>query len=166
MPFDKSSVPIGIFGSFRYGRIDNLRTLRNFLNSNEYFAQITEDIDPHFNDLSFQKPIGYDLKISEQLIHQSSIHIFVFNIEGESEHQTSTSPAIELTILRERIRSGQILNPKLLLYYENGCEDGVGSLLRDLLLSRRYWREFNYTVLKEICEDALMKCYDFIATEI
>lgn len=53
---NKQNFPIGIFGSFKYGRLLHLQNLRNFLNSYDYHARLSEDIDPHFRDRNFQKP--------------------------------------------------------------------------------------------------------------
>jgi hypothetical protein len=159
---NKQDFPIGIFGSFKYGRLSHLQSLRDYLNSNDYFARLSENIDPHFNDKNFKKPIGYDLEISEKLIDISKIHIFVFYHEKRNQHHTGESPAIELSYLKSKIIDHLIQNPKIIIFIQNGIEKEVGSLLRDLILDKRYWREFPFTNLEDIFEQTITLCNNFI----
>lgn len=159
---NKQNVPIGIFGSFKYYRILHLENLRDYLNANNYFAQLSEDIDPHFHDGTFVKPAGYDLKISKKLIISSKIHIFVFNKERINEHHINESPAIELTYLHSLLETGSLAPPKIIIYTQNGIESNIGGLLKDLILDCNYWRHFPFNNLEDIHEHALTTCNGFI----
>lgn len=163
---NKENFPIGIFGSFKYGRLAHLQNLRNFLISNDYYAYLSEDIDPHFHNRDYQKPIGYDLKISKELVDTKKIHIFVFYRERVNEHYTTDSPGIELSYLHTRIESGFIKNPKIIILTQNGIEKEVGGLLRDLILDKRYWRHYSFKKnLESIYEYTLMRCNNFIRSD-
>mgnify|MGYP003394074072 CR=1 FL=1 len=158
----KDKCPIGIFGSFKFGRIEHLRGLKDYLNLNNYLAQISLDLDQHSRDPIFKKPPGYDLKISKNLINQSNIHIFVFNHESKREHYTHDSPLIELTLLYSKIESNQIVTPNVLIYMQKGIENEVGSLLKDLISDKSLWNPYSYKKLEDIHEHALMSCHNFI----
>lgn len=161
---NKQDFPIGIFGSFKYNRIIHLQNLRNYLNTNNYLARLSEDLDSHFHDTDFEKPIGYDLKISRNLIDSSKIHIFVFFQERKYEHHINESLAVELAYLLSQLENGSITNPRVIIYTQKGIERDVGGLLRDLILDKKYWRDYPFNKLDDIYEHAITTCNRFISS--
>lgn len=107
------------------------------------------------------------MKLSKELVDTSKIHIFIFYRERENEHYTTNSPGIELSYLHTRIESGFIKNPKIIIFTQNGIEQEVGSLLRDLILDARYWRHYPFRRdLESVYECALTRCNNFIRSDL
>ncbi len=79
----KKNTPVGIFGSFYGSRKTDLRALQQFLLKDGYFPRLSEDLEEEpGNDI--KDPVR-NRKLSERLIDESDIHIFILVRETEGD---------------------------------------------------------------------------------
>ena len=117
----KKTTKIGIFGSFYETRKSDLTSLKQFLISNGYNARISEDLDTRKEKDRKKKDPVYDRKLSEGLINDSDIHIFVLVRETKDDPSNliqSVSMEIERLVTLEECREKSARY--CAVYLENG----------------------------------------------
>ncbi|MDO9324306.1 MAG: hypothetical protein Q7T80_05030, partial [Methanoregula sp.] len=81
----KRDTPIGIFGSFYKSRKPDLISLKEFLLNAGYYPRISEDLDTRKGKDRKSKDPVVDRELSERLIAESDIHLFVLVRERMNE---------------------------------------------------------------------------------
>lgn len=98
----KRSIPIGIFGSFWHRNQPILEIIRARLRAAGYNARLSFDLAQEHPQEENEDDDSYNLRISQLLLDQSCIHIFVFFAEADSEHYINLSASMEFERLCEQ----------------------------------------------------------------
>lgn len=161
----KKNTLIGIFGSFYKTRKPDLLTVKNFLLQNGYNARISEDLDTLTENA--RKKIDcaiYDRELSERLITESDIHIFVLVRQRKSEPENLIqSVSMEIEHLHTLDRCGQKSGKYVAVYAETGLIGTMGALIEGLLRSKKGdWDIEEYDEIQEICIHTRQFCMNCI----
>ena len=160
----KRNTPIGIFGSFYGSRKPGLISLKEFLVNAGYNPRISEDLDIREGKDRKKKDSVVDRELSERLIVESDIHLFVLVREREGEPDNliqSVSMEIErlYTLDDCRQKSAQYVA----VYTENGLIGTMGSVCEGLLLSKKGdWTVEQFDTIQEIFKPARQFCLNCI----
>lgn len=165
----KGNINIAIYGSFQQSRKGDLLALRDYLRANGYLnTRISEDycdkLDPGTEDGSIK-----DIKLSDLLMDESSIHIFVFVKENPNEHYLIQSVSMEFQRLSTLIQHGIKEDQPVAIYIEEGLEKIAGGVFKGRIAQNEHgWDiEFFKTIeqiykpARRFCERSLVDLYGF-----
>jgi hypothetical protein len=160
----KRETKIGIFGSFYGGRKAALIALKNFLLENGYNARISEDLEKRPSKEWKKKDPVCDRKLSEKLIRESDIHIFVLPCEHEGEpHNLIQSVSMEIEHLHTLSECGQKSEKYVAVYSETGLIGTMGGVFEGLLISKKgNWTIEEFDDIQEIFKPARQFCMNCI----
>jgi hypothetical protein len=160
----KRNTPIGIFGSFYASRKPGLISLKEFLLNAGYHPRISEDLDTRRGkDRKIRDPVS-DRELSERLIIESDIHIFVL-IHGRENEPDNLIQSVSMEI--ERLHTlddcGQKSAKYVAIYTETGLIGTMGSVCEGLLASKRDdWVVDEFDDIQEIFKPARQFCLNCI----
>ncbi|MBP1928951.1 hypothetical protein J2741_001498 [Methanolinea mesophila] len=160
----KKNTPVGIFGSFYESRKTDLRALQQFLLKEGYFPQLSEDLDEEAGDEEAIRDPVRNRILSERLIDESDIHIFILvrGTEGDPPNLIqSVSMEMERlhTLHESRIKSACYVA----VYVEAGLMGTMGSVCEGLLASKKDdWNVEEFTGIREIFRPARQFCMNCI----
>lgn len=160
----KHQTKIGIFGSFSGPRKAGLLALKTFLCDNGYHARISEDLDKRsFSELQKRDPVC-DRKLSEKLIRESDIHIFVLAKEQEGEPSNLIqSVSMEIEQLHTLSTCGQKSEKYVVIYAETGLIGTMGGVCEGLLLTKKDdWSVGEFKEIDEVFRPARQFCMNCI----
>jgi hypothetical protein len=160
----KKRTKIGIFGSFHGPRKAALHALKKFLNDNGYNAQISEDLDKRpEKDKKKIDPI-YDRKLSEKLLEESDIHIFVLAREHEDEPSNLIqSVSMEMERLHTLSESGRKSEKYVVVFAETGLIGTMGGVCEGLLLEKKGdWPVGEFDEIQDTFKPSRQVCMNFI----
>jgi len=160
----KKNTPVGIFGSFYGTRKTDLRALQQFLQKEGYFPRLSEDLEEEPGDEGNIRDPVRNRELSERLIDESDIHIFILVRETEDDPANliqSVSMEIERlhTLHEHKIKSARYIA----VYVEAGLIGTMGSVCEGLLaLKKEDWNVFEFTDIREIFRPARQFCMNCI----
>lgn len=160
----KAQTPIGIYGSFYEDRKKDLIRLRDNLQGHGYNARISEDLDGGSGGIGGIKQSVWDRELSERLINESDVHIFVVPRRREGESDTLIqSVSMELERLNTLVECGNKKNQQIAVYYESGLMDlkkwGVGAVFRGLIDRPQSWTVGEFERIDDILPQARSFCF-------
>lgn len=160
----KNQTKIGIFGSFYGDRKAALLALKKYLNENGYNAHISEDLDKRPEKERKKRDNAYDRKMSEKLIRESDIHIFVLPCEKEDEPSgLIQSVSMEIERLHTLSECGQKSEKYVAVYTETGLMGTMGGVCEGLLASKKGdWPIEEFDDIQEIFKPARQFCLNCI----
>ena len=160
----KKSTPIGIFGSFYGPRKGDLISLKEYLLKAGYHPRISDDLDvrPEKERKSWD-PVT-DLNVSERLIAESDIHLFVLVHEKENEPDNlMQSVSMEIERLHTLSECGKKTGKYVAVYAERGLIGTMGSVCDGLLLLKHGdWNVEEFDEIHEIFKPARQFCMNCI----
>lgn len=166
----KRNTSIGIFGSFYQSRKLDLISLQKFLLEAGYIPRISEDLDIRKGGDRKRKDPVLDRELSERLIAESDIHIFVL-IRGRENEPDNLIQSVSMEI--ERLHTLDDCRQKsakyVAVYAETGLIGTMGSVCEGLLLSKKGdWpvQEFDdiqeiFKPARQFCLNCIQDMYDF-----
>ncbi len=166
----KRNTPIGIFGSFHESRKPGLISLKKFLLDTGYNPRVSEDLDRRNGKDRTIKDALIDRELSERLIAESDIHIFVL-VRGRGDEPGNLIQSVSMEI--ERLHTLSDCREKsakyVVVYAERGLIGTMGSVCEGLLLSKRGdWdiEEFDdiqeiFRPARQFCLNCILDMYDF-----
>jgi hypothetical protein len=160
----KHTTPIGIFGSFHASRKQELLSLKEYLLDAGYHPRISEDLDMrHGMERDRRDPV-LDRVLSERLIDESDIHIFVLVHERENEPgNLIQSVSMELERLYTLEECGRKSAGYVAVYAETGLVGTMGSVCEGLLLTKKDdWHVQEFDDLQDIFRSARQFCMNCI----
>jgi len=126
----KKNTNIAIYGSFQQSRKGDLLALRGYLRAYGYLnARISEDYCDRLDPGAEDRPIK-DVNLSDLLMDESSIHIFVFVKEHQDEHYLIQSISMEFQRLSTLIQHGIKEDQPAAIYIEDGLEKIAGGVFK------------------------------------
>lgn len=160
----KRNTPIGIFGSFYESRKPGLISLKEFLLNAGYHPRISEDLDTRIGKDRERKDPVVDRELSERLIAESDIHLFVLVHERENEPDNLIqSVSMEIERLHTLNDCGQKSAKYVAVYAETGLIGTMGSVCEGLLLLKNGdWQVQEFTDIQEIFKPARQFCMNCI----
>jgi hypothetical protein len=160
----KATTKIGIFGSFFESRKNDLLALKNYLLENGYDARISEDLD--IRDSASREGLDplNDLNLSESLIMDSDIHIFVLPARrGKEPEHLIQSVSMEIEHLYISDSYGKKSAKYVIVCVEKGLRVTMGGVCRGLLLKKEQdWIVFEFDEIAEIFQSIRQACLNFI----
>jgi hypothetical protein len=166
----KRDTPIGIFGSFYPSRKLQLLSLKEFLLHAGYHPRISEDLDRRKGKDRKRRDPVVDRNLSERLIAESDIHIFVMVQARESEPENLIqSVSMEIERLHTLDDCGQKSANYVAVYAERGLTGKMGSVCEGLLVSKNgdwYVGEFDqipeiFRPARQFCMNCIQDMYGF-----
>ena len=166
----KKHTPIGIYGSFYGSRKSDLISLQQFLRNSGYNPRISEDLNTRSEKDRKKKDPVYDRELSETLIRESDIHIFVLVLPKEDEPDNLIqSVSMEIERLHTLDGYGHTSAKYVAVYAEKGLIGTMGGVCEGLLLSKEGdWEieEFNkiheiFTPARQFCLNCILDMYTF-----
>lgn len=160
----KRNTPVGIFGSFYKSRKADLIYLQKFLQKAGYYPRISEDLEiKKGSDRKKRDPIS-DRELSERLIDESDIHIFVL-VRGREDEPDNLIQSVSMEI--ERLNTlnncGQKSAKYVAVYAETGLIGTMGSVCEGLLKSKKGdWIIDEFNDITEIIRPARQFCLNCI----
>jgi hypothetical protein len=160
----KRNTSIGIFGSFYESRKPGLISLKEFLLNAGYKPRISEDLDIRKGKDRKKKDPVVDRELSERLIVESDIHLFVLVREREGEPDNLIqSVSMEIERLHTLDDCGQKSAQYVAVYTETGLIRTMGSVCEGLLLSKNGdWQVQEFTDIQDIFKPARQFCMNCI----
>lgn len=160
----KRDTPIGIFGSFYGSRKPGLISLKEFLLNAGYYPRISEDLDTRKGKDRENKDPVVDRELSERLIAESDIHLFVLFRERKNEPDNLIqSVSMEIERLHTLDNCGQKSAKYVAVYSETGLIGTMGSVCEGLLLSKDGdWQVLEFGEIQEIFKPARQFCMNCI----
>jgi hypothetical protein len=160
----KKRTKIGIFGSFSGQRKSELLELKKFLCDNGYNAQISEDLDKRPQKERKKKDPACDRKLSEKLIKESDIHIFILPREHEGEPSNLIqSVSMEIEHLHTLSACGKKSAQYAAVYAETGLIGTMGRVCEGLLaLKKDDWVIDEFDSIEETFKSARQFCLNCI----
>ncbi len=160
----KRSTKIGIFGSFYGQRKSELLALKKFLCDNGYHARISEDLDKRPEAERKKKDPACDRKLSDKLIKDSDIHIFVFPKEHKGDPSNlAQSVSMELEQLHILSTCGKKSEKYVAVYAETGLVGTMGGVCDGLLIMKKDdWPVGEYDKIQEIFQPVRQFCMNCI----
>jgi len=160
----KRDTPIGIFGSFYESRKPGLIALKEFLSNAGYYPRISEDLDIRKGKDRTIKDPAVDRELSERLIAESDIHLFILVHERESEPgNLIQSVSMEIERLHTLDHCGQKSAKYVAVYAETGLIGTMGSVCEGLLLLKQGdWQILEFDEIQELFKPARQFCMNCI----
>jgi hypothetical protein len=160
----KHQTKIGIFGSFSGSRKTGLLSLKKFLCDNGYNACMSEDLDKRPFHERMKRDPACDRKLSEKLIKDSDIHIFILSKEHEGEpFNLIQSVSMEIERLHTLSDCGQKSEKYVVIYAEAGLMGTMGGVCEGLLLLKKEdWSVGEFKNIQEIFRPARQFCMNCI----
>jgi len=160
----KGRTKIGIFGSFFKSRKTELLALKKFLNDNGYNARISEDLDKRPEYERKKRDPTCARKLSEKLIKESEIHIFILPREHQGEPSNlAQSVSMEIERLHTLSECGKKTEKYVAVYAERGLIGTMGSIFEGLLHSKEGdWIVEEYDEIHEIFKPGRQFCMNCI----
>jgi len=160
----KKHTKIGIFGSFYGTRKSDLLSLKQFLHNNGYNSRISEDLDTRKEKEKKKTDHVCDRKLSEKLITDSDIHIFVLVCENKGDPDNLIqSVSMEIERLNTLHGCGEKSAKYVAIYAENGLIGTMGSVCEGLLLSKKGdWVVEEFGNIQDIFKPARQFCLNCI----
>jgi hypothetical protein len=160
----KTNTPVGIFGSFYGSKKPQLLSLKEFLVHAGYNPRISEDLDRRKGKDRRRKDPVVDRELSERLIVESDIHIFVMVQARENEPDNLIqSVSMELERLHTLDDCGQKSADYVAVYAERGLIGTMGGVCEGLLLSKNGdWSVGEFDGIREIFKPARQFCMNCI----
>lgn len=160
----KRRTKIGIFGSFYGSRKAGLLALKKFLCDNGYDARISEDLDARPGHEREDRDPACDRKLSEKLIRESDIHIFVLPREQEDDPSNLIqSVSMEIERLHTLGECGKISAKYVAVYTEKDLLGKMGGVCEGLLLLKTGdWSIQEFNEIQEIFRPARQFCINCI----
>jgi hypothetical protein len=160
----KRDTPIGIFGSFYPSRKTGLLALREFLWEAGYYPRISEDLLAKKDQNRKKRDTLSDRELSERLIAESDIHLFVL-VRGRDDEPRNLIQSVSMEI--ERLHTlddcGQKSAKYVAVYAETGLIGTMGSVCEGLLLSKKGdWVIEEFDTIQEIFKPARQFCFNCI----
>lgn len=165
----KENTNIAIYGSFQQSRKEDLLALRDYLRANGYLnTRISGDYCDRLDPGTEDGPIK-DIQLSDLLMDESSIHIFVFVKENSDEHYLIQSISMEFQRLSTLIQQGVKEDQPVAIYVEEGLEKIAGGVFKGRIAQNEHdWDiEFFKTIeqiykpARRFCERSLADLYEF-----
>ncbi|KUG19444.1 hypothetical protein ASZ90_010831 [hydrocarbon metagenome] len=165
----KNTINIAIYGSFQQSRKEDLLALKDYLQKYGYLnTKISEDVSDRLDPTADGGPIR-DITLSELLMDESSIHIFVFVKEKEDEHYLIQSISMEFQRLSDLIEFGVKRDQYVAVYVEKGLEKIAGGVFKGQVMRNKHeWDIDFFRNIKEIftparrfCERSLADLYGY-----
>jgi hypothetical protein len=160
----KRNTPIGIFGSFYPSRKQDLILLREFLGEAGYCARISEDLNTGREKESKKKDSLLDRELSERLIAESDIHLFVLVHSRKNEPDNLIqSVSMEIERLHTLDECGQKPAKYVAVFSETGLIGTMGSVCEGLLASKEGdWIIEEFSDIREILRPARQFCLNCV----
>jgi hypothetical protein len=160
----KRNTPIGIFGSFYEPRKLDLISLKKFLQNAGYNPRISEDLDIRTGKERKRRDPVVDRELSERLIVESDIHLFVLVHERENEPDNLIqSVSMEIERLHTLDDCGQKSANYVAVYAETGLIGTMGGVCEGLLVSKNGdWIVEEFDDIKEIFRPVRQFCLNCI----
>ena len=160
----KKETKIGIYGSFYGERKAALIALKNFLLENGYNARISEDLDKRPLKERKKNDPSSSRKLSEKLIRESDIHIFILHREQKSEPPNLIqSVSMEIERLHTMSECGQKSEKYVAIYSETFLIGTMGGVCEGLLASKKGdWPIEEFDDIQEIFKPARQFCMNCI----
>jgi hypothetical protein len=160
----KHHTKIGIFGSFSGSRKAELLALKKFLCDNGYNARISEDLDKRPDHERKKRDPECDRKLSEILIEESDIHIFILPREQEDEPSNLIqSVSMEIERLHTLSECGKKSDKYVAIYAEKDLLGKMGGVCEGLLLAKTGdWSIQEFNEIQEIFKPARQFCLNCI----
>ncbi|MFA4859184.1 hypothetical protein [Methanoregula sp.] len=118
----KSECKIGIFGSYSNQNKTNLALLQFFLRKNGYEnTYLASDLQEQYHQNALETEYSYIHRISNELINQSNILIFVVFNESANEH------GINESVLGEMQEANHRGKKNIILYYHKDAKPVIGA---------------------------------------
>lgn len=166
----KHQTKIGIYGSFSGPRKAGLLAVKQFLCNSGYHARIAEDLDTRpYRERKKRDPAS-DRKLSENLIQESDIHIFILVKEQEGEPSNLIqSVSMEIERLHTLSDCGLKSEKYVVIYAEDGLVGTMGGVCEGLLqVKKGDWSfgEFNeiaeiFRPARQFCMNCILDMYSF-----
>ncbi|MDG6251567.1 hypothetical protein [Methanocalculus sp.] len=142
----KKNIAIGIYGSFHRTRKNDLLALRSFLRDQGYDkTRISLDMihhmaEDHSSLVPETLPEGpiQDMILSDLLVKESTIHIFIFVKEHDDEHYLIQSVSMEFQHIRDCISYGAKKDQFVAVYVENGLEEIAGGVFKGQIMRNEH----------------------------
>jgi len=166
----KAKTKIGIFGSFSGSRKDDLISLKKYLRDNGYIAIISEDLDKRSENERKKSDPVCDRKLSEKLIKECDIHIFILPREYEGEPANlAQSVSMEIERLHTLSECGKKSEKYVAVFAETDLIATMGGVCKGLLqLKGDDWvvEEYNeiqeiFKVIRQFCLICIQDMYRF-----
>jgi len=166
----KQKTKIGIFGSFTESRKTGLLALKKYLCDNGYNAWISEDLDKRSDHERKKRDPACDRKLSEKLIKDSDIHIFILPREHDGEPSNlAQSVSMEIERLHTLDECERKSAKYVVVFAETGLMGTMGGVCEGLLASKKYdWpvREFDdiqdvFKPARQFCMNCIQDMYCF-----
>ncbi|MDV2480683.1 hypothetical protein F8E02_01395 [Methanoculleus sp. Wushi-C6] len=165
----KEHTNIAIYGSFQQSRKRDLLALREYLRANGYLnARISEDYSERLDPGTEDGPIK-DIKLSDLLMDEGSIHIFVFVKENQDEHYLIQSVSMEFQRLSTLMQHGIKEDQPAAIYIEEGLEKIAGGVFKGRIAQNEHGWDIDffknieqiYKPARRFCERSLAELYGF-----
>lgn len=165
----KEHTDIAIYGSFQQSRKRDLLALRDYLRANGYLTtRISENYSDRLDPGTRDGPIK-DVNLSDLLMDESSIHIFVFAKEYQDEHYLIQSVSMEFQRLSTLMQHGIKEDQPTAVYIEEGLEEIAGGVFKGRIAQNEHeWDieffkdiEQIYKPARRFCERSLAEIYRF-----
>lgn len=160
----KRETPIGIFGSFYPSRKTGLLALKRFLWEAGYYPRISEDLLLKKDRNRKKRDTLLDRELSERLIAESDIHLFVV-VRGREDEPRNLIQSVSMEIERLHTLSdcGQKSAKYVAVYAETGLIGTMGSVCEGLLASKKGdWSIEEFDDIHEIFKPARQFCINCI----
>jgi hypothetical protein len=165
----KENINIAIYGSFQQSRKRDLLALRDYLRAYGYLnARISEDYSDRLDPGTEDGPIK-DTRLSDLLMDESSIHIFVFVKEHQDEHYLIQSVSMEFQRLSTLMQHGIKEDQPAAIYIEEGLEKIAGGVFKGRIAQNEHGWDIGffknieqiYKPARRFCERSLARIYGF-----
>jgi hypothetical protein len=165
----KEDTNIAIYGSFQQSRKRDLLALRDYLRANGYLnTRISEDYSDRQDPGIEGGPIR-DVNLSDLMMDESSIHIFVFVKENQNEHYLIQSVSMEFQRLSTLIQHGIKEDQPAAIYIEDGLEKIAGGVFKGRIAQNKHGWDIGffknieqiYKPARRFCERSLADLHGF-----
>lgn len=160
----KRGTPIGIFGSFYPSRKTGLLALQRFLWEAGYYPRISEDLLAKKDQNRKKRDTLLDRELSERLIAESDIHIFVL-VRGRENEPRNLIQSVSMEIERLHTLSEHEHKSEkyVAVYAETGLIGTMGSVFEGLLILKKDdWVVEEFDDIQEIFKPARQFCMNCI----
>jgi hypothetical protein len=167
----RKTVRIGIFGSFYNSHKKDLIALRDYLRSWGYEnARISEDLDDRPEEERKIDDPKKSLELSERLINESDIHIFVVCKREKSEPDTlNQSVTMEFERVCTLRQTGHLTADYVAVFIQKPLKETSGGVFKGRVLTMQnewFIEEFErieeiFKISRQLCYDCLRKMHGF-----
>jgi hypothetical protein len=140
----KRDIRIGIFGSYLGNHLTDLNLLQIFLKDNGYInTKLARDLEEDEPRGLHENEFTYAQRISDKLVDESYVHIFILFKENDGEH------GINQSVLGEIRQAHTIGKTNIFLYHPLSVTTQVGSYYKRYFTDPPMgWKIDTYTSLK------------------